>query len=134
MTPSKIFSSKLRKRVSKHPRKRRTATRRQRLAATLVEFALVSNILFLTIFTCMEFAQMNMARNLAQDAAYYAARTAIVPGATAAEAEAEADRIMGLMFADGSAERYNLWIDWPLGDSLRISSGTCPTLPDEAYL
>ena len=44
---------------------------------------------------------MNMARNLAQDAAYYAARTAIVPGASAAEAEAEANRIMGSMFAHG---------------------------------
>lgn len=82
-------------------RKQRKAKRSQRLAATLVEFAIVSNVLFLTIFTCMEFARMNMARNLAQDAAYYAARTAIVPGATAAEAEAEANRIMGTMFANG---------------------------------
>lgn len=82
-------------------RKHRNAKRGQRLAATLVEFAIVSNVLFVTIFTCMEFARMNMARNLAQDAAYYAARVAIVPGATAAEAEAEARRIMGSMFAGG---------------------------------
>lgn len=79
----------------------RKAKRSQRLAATLVEFAIVCNVLIVTIFTCMEFARMNMARNLAQDAAYYAARTAIVPGATAADAEAEANRIMNLMFADG---------------------------------
>lgn len=73
----------------------------RRVGATLVEFALVCNVLFITIFTCMEFARMNMARNMAQDAAYYAARVAIVPGATADEAAAEAERIMGSLFAGG---------------------------------
>ncbi|TWT91813.1 TadE-like protein [Neorhodopirellula pilleata] len=67
----------------------------------MVEFAIVSNVLIITIFTCMEFARMNMARNLMQDAAYYAARVAIVPGATPAEAEAEGNRIMGAIFNQG---------------------------------
>ncbi len=44
---------------------------------------------------------MNMVRNLAQDAAYYAARHAIVPGATAGEAIAEGDRIMGALLNNG---------------------------------
>ncbi|SMP53787.1 TadE-like protein [Neorhodopirellula lusitana] len=79
----------------------RKNNQRKRLGATLVEFAIVSNVLLITIFTCMEFARMNMARNLMQDAAYYAARKAIVPGATATEAEAEADRIMGSIFSNG---------------------------------
>ncbi|MCC9644438.1 pilus assembly protein [Rhodopirellula sp. JC740] len=72
-----------------------------RAGATLVEFAIVCNILLLTIFMCMELARMNMARNLAQDAAYYAARTAIVPGATAEEARQEAETIMQSLFANG---------------------------------
>ncbi|EMB14709.1 TadE/TadG family type IV pilus assembly protein [Rhodopirellula europaea] len=73
----------------------------KRDGATLVEFAIVCNVLLLTIFMCMELARMNMARNLAQDAAYYAARTAIVPGATADEAIAEAENIMESLFANG---------------------------------
>lgn len=85
-------------------RNARLAKRRRgpkRIAATLVEFAIVSNVLFVTIFTCMEFARMNMARNLAQDAAYLAARVAIVPGATPIEAEAEGTRIMNAIFPSG---------------------------------
>lgn len=72
-----------------------------RLGASTIEFAIVANIMMIMVLTCMEFARMNMVRNLSQDAAYFAARIAIVPGATAAEAEAEADRIMGAMVANG---------------------------------
>ena len=53
------------------------------------------------ILTCMEFARLNMTRNLAQDAAYFACRHALVPGATTAEAQAEGDRIMGSMLSNG---------------------------------
>ena len=67
----------------------------------MVEFAIVANLMFVAILACMEFARMNMVRNLAQDAAYYAARQAIVPGATDAEALAEADRIMSSMMDTG---------------------------------
>ena len=44
---------------------------------------------------------MNMIRNLAQDAAYFAARHAIVPGATAAEAEQVASDVMNMMTSTG---------------------------------
>ncbi len=71
------------------------------MGASAVEFAIVANVLFMIILTCMEFARMNMVRNLAQDAAYFAARQAIVPGATAAEAQAEANRIMGSLLNNG---------------------------------
>ena len=67
----------------------------------MVEFAIVANLLMIIILTCMEFARLNMTRNLAQDAAYFAARHALVPGATAAEAQAEGDRIMGSMLTNG---------------------------------
>lgn len=42
-----------------------------------------------------------MIRNLAQDAAYFAARHAMVPGATASEAEAKAAEVMGMMTNSG---------------------------------
>jgi Flp pilus assembly protein TadG len=66
-----------------------------------VEFAIVANIFLLMILTCMEFARLNMVRSLAQDAAYFAARHAIVPGATPEEAIEEADRIMSSMLSNG---------------------------------
>jgi len=72
-----------------------------RWGATAVEFAIVANILMIMILTCMEFARMNMVRNLMQDAAYFAARHAVVPGATAGEAIEAADTIMGSMLSNG---------------------------------
>ncbi len=72
----------------------------------MVEFAIVANVMFVMVLTCMEFARMNMVRNLCQDAAYFAARSVIVPGATEAEGIAEANRIMGSMLSSG----YNVQI------------------------
>jgi Flp pilus assembly protein TadG len=86
---------------------RRTSTRRRRfqgdsrLGVSTVEFAIVANILFIMILTCMEFARMNMVRNLAQDAAYFGARHAIVPGATAAEAIEQAELVLSSMLSNG---------------------------------
>ncbi len=78
----------------------RRANKRRRGAAA-VEFAICPNIFFILIFTCMEFARMNMIRNLAQDAAYFAARRAMVPGATSQEAEDAADEVMSMMTTSG---------------------------------
>ena len=83
--------------------RRRVKRRRaeSRLGASAVEFAIVANVMFVMILACMEFARMNMVRNLAQDAAYFAARQAIVPGATATEAEGEASQILDSILAGG---------------------------------
>jgi Flp pilus assembly protein TadG len=81
--------------------RRRCAKGNSRLGVSAVEFAIVANILMLMILTCMEFARMNMVRNLAQDAAYYAARHAIVPGASSAEAVEQAERVMDSMLSNG---------------------------------
>ncbi|MEM6779538.1 MAG: TadE/TadG family type IV pilus assembly protein [Planctomycetota bacterium] len=97
---------------SRCERRRQLRQRKNRQGATLVEFAVVSNLLFMLIFGCIELSRLNMARNLAQDAAYYAARVAIVPGATAEEAKAEVTRLMGSLFSGG----YEV---------------NCPTLTDE---
>lgn len=87
--------------------RRGRAKGRARLAASVVEFAVVANIMMLMILTCMEFARMNMVRNLAQDAAYFGARHAIVPGATAAEAIDEAERVMSSMMGNGYTVTVN---------------------------
>ncbi len=60
---------------------------------------------------------MNMARNLMQDAAYFAARHAVVPGATADEAIEAADNIMGSMLSNG----YNITVSDLNADSDEIN-------------
>lgn len=66
-----------------------------------VEFAIIANVLFILIFVSFEFSRLHLTRNLAQDAAYFAARQAMVPGATAKEANQEATRILSAMFDRG---------------------------------
>jgi Flp pilus assembly protein TadG len=77
-----------------HPR-RKNGIRRDRKGVTIVEFALIAPIMFTIIFACIEFTRFVMIRGLAEDAAYEAARTIIVPGATVAEATAQAQQILG---------------------------------------
>lgn len=60
----------------------------------MVEFAIVAPILFLFFFAAFEFCRVNMIRHTADNAVYEGARVAIIPGATAAEAEAEARQIL----------------------------------------
>jgi len=79
----------------------RKRIRAARTGAAAVEFAIVANIPFLVIFPCMEFARMNMVRNLAQDAAYFAARHVMVPGATEEEGIQVANDIMSSMATTG---------------------------------
>ncbi len=96
-------------RCNRRPCRKQSATRNSRsrvkgvarLAAAAVEFAIVANIFFILLLACMEFARLNMVRNLSQDAAYYAARQAIVPGATSSDAYDEADRIMSALLSNG---------------------------------
>ncbi len=68
----------------------RCASRSQRLGAVAVEFALTAGLLFLVIFTAIEFMRVNTIVNSAENAAYEGARTGIVPGATVKEVKAAA--------------------------------------------
>lgn len=87
--------------------RRRGARRQARRGATLVEFAVVAQVFFLLVFICIEFCRLCLIQNLAQDAAYYAARRAMVPGATVAEAKAEANRVLGMVGTRGASVLIN---------------------------
>jgi Flp pilus assembly protein TadG len=71
----------------------RNSNQHRRGVAT-VEFALCAPVFFLFVFAMFEFTWMNVIRHTADNAAYEAARVAMVPGATATEARDEANRIL----------------------------------------
>ena len=73
-------------------RRRQQSGRREGVAT--VEFALVAPVFFLIVLGLFEFAWLNVIRHTADTAAYEASRAAIVPGATVADAEAVANRIL----------------------------------------
>jgi Flp pilus assembly protein TadG len=73
-----------------------------RRGATAVEFALTAPIFFLFLLASFEFGWLNVIRHTADNAAYEAARTAIVPGATAAEARNKANRLLRIVGTRGA--------------------------------
>jgi Flp pilus assembly protein TadG len=79
-------------------RKKRVSRR----GATVVEFAIVAPVFFLVLFSMFEFSRLNVLRHTADNAAYEAARAAMVPGSTAADARAEAMRLMNAVGARGT--------------------------------
>lgn len=100
LRPAKIDIERLRFSTSRR-------NRTQRDGATSVEFALVAPIFFLMVFICLEFIRLNMIRNLTQDAAYFAARRCMVPGATTEEALDEANSVLGMMYTKGAVVDIN---------------------------
>lgn len=85
--------------------KRNSKTFRE--GATMVEFAIVAPVFILILLASFEFIRLNMIRNLVQDAAYFAARDSMVPGATASEAEAVAKKVLGFMNTQGAEITIN---------------------------
>jgi Flp pilus assembly protein TadG len=79
--------------------KTRRPTRR---GATAVEFAITAPVFFLFLLAAFEFGWMNVIRHTADNAAYEAARTVMVPGATAAEATAKATNLLNTIGARGA--------------------------------
>jgi len=92
--------------IVNHKKNRRRRSRFRR-GATAVEFALVAPIFFLLLLASFEFSRLNVIRHTADNAAYEAARIAMVPGATATEAAAEVNRIMNLVHARGVTVTVN---------------------------
>jgi len=60
----------------------------------MVEFAVTAPIVFLFFFAAFEFCRVAMIRHTADNAVYEAARKAIIPGGTAADARGEAERVL----------------------------------------
>jgi hypothetical protein len=67
--------------------------------ATAVEFAFAAPILLLFVFGAFELSRMSLIRNMAQDAAYDAARFCMVEGATVEEAEIKANETLAMVGA-----------------------------------
>lgn len=83
------------------------ATRNSKLAArrsgaAAVEFAIVAPIFFTMVVASLEFGRLNIIRHTADQAAYEAARYAMVPGATAAEARGRAESMLKIVGARDS--------------------------------
>ena len=68
--------------------------RLRRCGAVTVEFCLVISLFFLFLFASVEFARLNMIRHAADNAAYEAARVAIVPGQTATQVQNHATQYL----------------------------------------
>jgi Flp pilus assembly protein TadG len=78
-----------------------------RRGAAAVEFAVTAPIFFLFLLASFEFGWMNVIRHTADNAAYEAARTAMVPGATAAEAKAKANALLNIVGARSAKVTVN---------------------------
>jgi Flp pilus assembly protein TadG len=73
-----------------------------RKGAAAVEFAIVAPAFFILVIAAFEFGRLNVIRHTADNAAYEAARHAMVPGATASEAINEAQRILRIVGTRGA--------------------------------
>jgi Flp pilus assembly protein TadG len=74
----------------------------QRRGATAVEFALTAPVFILFLLAAFEFGWLNVVRHTADNAAYEAARSVVVPGATVAEATAKANTLLNVVGARGA--------------------------------
>ncbi len=73
--------------------------KQSRAGAVIVEFALAAPIFLLFLMAAFEFSWLNVMRHTADNAAYEAARLAIVPGATSTEALAKANTLLNIVGA-----------------------------------
>jgi Flp pilus assembly protein TadG len=69
-------------------------TCQRRAGAVAVEFALTAPLLFLMLFGSLEMGHANMVFNATEAACYEGARQGIIPGATAAQCTAAANRLL----------------------------------------
>jgi hypothetical protein len=73
-----------------------------RRGAAAVEFALTAPIFFMFVLAAFEFGWFNVIRHTADNAAYEAARTSMVPGASAGEARKKANNLLGILGVRGA--------------------------------
>ncbi len=77
--------------------KRLKQKKNARTGATAVEFAFMVPIIFTMFLGSIEVTRINFIRNTASNACYEGARKAVLPGATTAEAETEARRLINTL-------------------------------------
>jgi len=94
---------------------------RYRAGAAAVEFAIVAPIFFLFILAAFEFGRLNIIRHTADNAAYEAARLAMVPGATAGEAIAKANRMLNIVGTRGATVTVNPAVLGPNTDEILVT-------------
>lgn len=87
--------------LARHQRLQRKR-RSLRTGAALVEFAITVPIFLLFILGAFEFGWLNVMRHTADNAAYEAARAAMVPGGSVADATAKANSILNIVKAKGA--------------------------------
>lgn len=87
----------------------RTATQStsKRRGVSVVEMAFCAPILFFVVFSAVEFAQVNMIRNSADNAAYEGARKGALPGSTSAEAKQAAESALTAIGIQATASVTN---------------------------
>lgn len=100
-----------------------------RTGAAAVEFAIVAPIFFMLVIAAFEFGRLNVIRHTADNAAYEAARHAMVPGATVNEARAKATQMLNIVGARGTTisvspavlgpdvDEINVTVDVPLSQN-----------------
>ncbi|WP_203329086.1 TadE family protein [Candidatus Laterigemmans baculatus] len=71
---------------------------------TAVEFAVVAPVILLLFLSAIEVTRLNFLRHTAANAAYEAARHAIIPGSTASDADAAALQLLAAVQADRGVE------------------------------
>ncbi len=81
--------------------------RKNRRGTAAVEFAIAGPALLAILFFSFEFARLSMIRNLAQNAAYEAARYAMVEGATSEEAVERAEEVLRMLATRGAEITIN---------------------------
>jgi Flp pilus assembly protein TadG len=91
-----------------------------RTGATAVEFAIVAPIFFTLMLASFEFSRLNVIRHTADNAAYEAARHAMVPGATASEAVTRANSILRAVGTRGAKVTINPAVLGPEVDSVNV--------------
>ncbi len=74
----------------------------KRRGAAMVEFAMVTPLLFLFFFAAFEFCRVAMIRHTVDNAVYEGCRLAIVPGATAEEARQAAESVLNSLALTGT--------------------------------
>lgn len=79
--------------------KNRLRNKPHRKGTVVAEFAIAAPVFFVFLIAAFEFGRLNVIRHTADNAAYEAARHAIVPGATAAEAITKANSLMNVVGA-----------------------------------